>query len=394
MSPAKLSFSTDTAPAFFDASHRALTASLSAKIPSGLDDGPASLVARRLGGMGLYAYLVPEVHGGAKVGKPTHSTYVDVRSLVLIREALGQLAPMADSIFAVQGLGSYPIAVAGSDVQCAKYLPDIIAGHHIGAFALTEPEAGSDVSAMRATARRDGDDWVLDGEKVFISNVPIAKHYVVFANIDRSIGRKGITAFIVERDTPGLELASMPMSVPHPLGRLTLKACRVPHMALLGGVGSGFKLAMTTLDTFRISVGAAAAGMAARALSETISYTTKREQFGVRLAEHQIVRAYLAEMATELDASRLLVARAAHLRDTTGQRVTAEAAMAKMYATEAAQRIIDKAVQLHGGSGVVLGSDVEKLYREIRPLRIYEGTTEVQKLVIAKALLDAAAAAS
>lgn len=392
--PRKLSFSTDTAAPFFDAGHRALAASLAGKLPPGLDEGPAALVARRLGTMGLYAYLVPEAHGGAAVGKPTHSTYVDVRSLVLVREALGQVAPMADAIFAVQGLGSYPIAVAGSELQCKRYLPAVIAGDRIAAFGLTEPEAGSDVASLQTTAHREGDDWVLDGEKILISNVPIAHHYVVFATIDRSLGKKGITAFVLERDNPGLELSTMPMSIPHPIGRLVLKGCRVPHEALLGGVGSGFKLAMTTLDTFRISVGAAAVGMAARALAESIAHVTRRKQFGVRLSDQQMVKAYLAEMATELDASRLLVARAAHARDTGSLRSGSDAAMAKMYATEAAQGIIDKAVQLHGGMGVVTGSEVEKLYREIRPLRIYEGTTEIQKLIIAKALLEAAAGAA
>jgi acyl-CoA dehydrogenase len=233
---------------------------------------------------------------------------------------------------------------------------------------------------------------VLDGEKTLISNVPIADHHVVFANADPSLGRKGITAFLVERGAPGLTLSEIPMSIPHPIGRLRLEGCKVPAGALVGEVGAGFKLAMETLDAFRISVGAAANGMATSALAAAIEHVTRRRQFGAPLAEQQMVRAMLADMATELDAARLLVARAAHLRDTTGARVSTEAAMAKMFATEAAQRIIDRAVQLHGGVGVSLGAEVERLYREVRPLRIYEGTTEIQKLIIAKGLLDRAAA--
>jgi len=374
-------------PAYADLADR-LAAEALAEIGAEHD---ADRSARRMGAHGLYTYLVPEAHGGASVGRPEHATYVDVRSLVLVREALGQVSPLADAIFAVQGLGSYPIVLAGTEAQRKRFLPGVLSGERIGGFGLTEPEAGSDVASLRATARRDGDGWVLDGDKTLISNVPIAQHYVVFASADPTKGRKGITAFVVERDAPGLSLAEIPMSIPHPIGRLRLDGCRVPADALLGDVGAGFRLAMETLDAFRISVGAAANGMAASALAATIEHVTRRRQFGAPLADQQIVKAYLAEMATELDAARLLVARAAHLRDTTGARVSTEAAMAKMYATEAAQRIIDKAVQLHGGAGVCLGSEVERLYREIRPLRIYEGTTEIQKLIIAKGLLDRAA---
>lgn len=349
--------------------------------------------ARRMGAHGLYTFLVPEAHGGAAVGKPDHPSYIDVRALVLVREALGQVSPLADSIFAVQGLGSYPIVLAGNEAQRKRYLPRVLTGERIGGFGLTEPEAGSDVASLRTTARREGDTWVLDGEKTLISNVPIADHYVVFANADPAKGRKGISAFVVDRAASGLSPSEIPMSIPHPIGRLRLENCRIPEEALLGEVGAGFRLAMETLDAFRISVGAAANGMAQSALAAAIEHVSKRKQFGAPLSDQQIVKAYLAEMATELDAARLLVARAAHLRDTTGARVSTEAAMAKMYATEAAQRIIDKAVQLHGGSGVCLGSEVERLYREIRPLRIYEGTTEIQKLIIAKGLLDRAGSA-
>ena len=349
----------------------------------------ATHAAHTLGDLGLYSFLVPESQGGAPVGHPQSSSYIDVRSLVLIREALGQVSPLADAIFAVQGLGSYPIVLAGSPDQCTRYLPAVMQGHRIAGFGLTEPEAGSDVASLLTTAVRDDDSWVLDGEKTLISNVPIAQYYIVFANADKAAGRKGISAFIVESGTPGLTVATLPMSVPHPIGKLRLERCRVPWDALLGDVGAGFKLAMETLDAFRISVGAAANGMATEALGRTLGHVTRRRQFGAALSEQQIVRAYLAEMATDLDAARLLVARAAHLRDQ-GERASTEAAMAKMFATEAAQRIIDHAVQLHGGAGVVTGSPVESLYREIRPLRIYEGTTEIQKLIIAKGLLSRA----
>jgi acyl-CoA dehydrogenase len=288
----------------------------------------------------------------------------------------------------VQGLGAYPIVLSGSRSLCDRYLGDVIMGRRIAGFALTEPEAGSDAASLRTTATKEEDGWVLEGEKTLISNVPIAQYYVVFANADPAAGRKGITAFVVENGTPGLTVASIPMSIPHPIGRLRFERCRVPDDARVGEVGGGFKLAMQTLDAFRISVGAAANGMATAALSRAIDHVTRRRQFGAPLAEQQLVRAYIADMATELDAARLLVARAAHLRDQ-GERTSTEAAMAKMYATEAAQRIIDHAVQLHGGSGVIEGSEVERLYREIRPLRIYEGTTEIQKMIIAKGVLAA-----
>jgi acyl-CoA dehydrogenase len=374
---------------FFGPAHAALAEKLTAAALAPLvADHDAARVARALGPLGLYAYLVPEAHGGAPVGRPTAASYVDVRSLVLVREALGQVSPLADAIFAVQGLGSYPIVLAGTDEQRRRCLPGVLSGERVGGFGLTEPEAGSDVASLRTTARSDGDHWVIDGEKTLISNVPIAHHYVVFANADPPRGRKGITAFLVDGDAPGLRLEAIPMSIPHPIGRLFFEGCRVPAAALLGEVGGGFRLAMETLDAFRISVGAAANGMARAALAASIEHVRRRRQFGAPLADQQLTRAALADMATDLDAARLLVARAAHLRDTGGGRVSTEAAMAKLFATEAAQRIIDRAVQLHGGAGVCLGSEVERLYREIRPLRIYEGTSEIQKLIIAKGVLE------
>ncbi len=379
---------------FFDERHAALAIDLAEHLPAarGALTSGAARAARALGepfgsGRPLYAYHVPELHGGAGVGRPDDGRYVDVRSLLLIREALAQVSPMADSIFAVQGLGSFPVSAFGSAEQQRALLPRVVRGESIGAFALTEPEAGSDVASLRTTARRDGDGWVIDGEKHLISNVGVAHHLIVFANADPAAGRKGITAFLVDATAPGITAEDMPLSSPHPLGRLTFRGCRVPDTARVGEVGLGFTIAMETLDAFRISVGAAANGMAARALTLSVAHTKTRKQFGVPLSDQQQVQAYLADMATELEAARLLVARAAYLRDTSAGRVTTEAAMAKMFATEAAQRVVDRAVQLHGGSGVLLGSEVEALYRDVRPLRIYEGTTEVQRLVIARGLL-------
>jgi len=347
----------------------------------------ARAVAEELGAAHqLYGYLVPRARGGVDHGDE-RADDVDVRSLVLIREALGNASPLADALFAVQGLGTYPIALFGSAAQRSKYLESAIAGRSVAAFALTEPEAGSDVASMRATATRDGDGWRLDGTKTLISNVPIADSYVVFANADPSQGKKGISAFVVERDAPGLALVAQPMSIDHPIGELRLESCRVGDDARLGDVGRGMRIALQTLETFRISVGAAANGMAAAALADALAHVKARTQFGSVLAEQQMVQAYLADMATELDAARLLVARAAWVKDTRSGRAPAEVAMAKMYATEAAQRIIDRAVQLHGGRGVLCGTRVEALYRDIRPLRIYEGTTEIQKLIIARSLL-------
>lgn len=377
---------------FFGDEHAELAARLEATPLSELaGDHDTARVMKRLGDLGLCAYLVPESAGGAKVRKHFHPTYVDVRSLVTIREALGQTSPFADAIFAVQGLGSYPIVLAGTQNQKDRYLANVIAGATVAAFGLTEPEAGSDVASLQTTAVATPDGWTLDGEKTLISNVPDAKHAVVFANADPSKGRKGITAFVVDLPCDGIELVPIPMGIPHPIGRMIFRGARIPKHAILGEVGQGFRLAMETLDAFRISVGGAANGMATRALVCAIEHVRKRKQFGAALADQQIVKAYLADMATELDAARLLVARAAYARDTRTTRVSTEAAMAKMYATEAAQRIIDLAVQLHGGMGVALGTEVEALYREIRPLRIYEGTTEIQKVIIAKGLLDKAA---
>ncbi len=370
--------STEDLGFFFEERHQALAAELvpiAAALSANDGHGQPAKIARALGQEHrLYRLLVPEAGP------------VDLRALCLVREALGQVSPLADSIFAVQGLGVTPVVLAGSAEQRQKLLPAAVRGEAIFGFGLTEPDAGSDVAGMRTTARRDGDGFVLDGEKTLISNVGIAHWFVVFANANPEAGKRGISAFLVPSDAPGLELEPIPLSVEHPIGRLRLRGCRLPASALLGDVGQGLRLALGTLDTFRVSVGAAAVGMARRAFDETLSRVRGRQQFGKPLVEQQLVQAQLAEMATELDAARLLVLRAAKLKDSGRERIPVEAAMGKLYATEAAQRIIDRAVQLHGGMGVTLGSVVERLYREIRPLRIYEGTSEIQHLIIGRAL--------
>lgn len=312
----------------------------------------------------------------------------DMRSLCLAREAIAGASSLADAVLALQALGGTPFLIAGTDAQRARWLPRIIAGTAMGAFAMTEPEAGSDVAAMRTTAVRDGDGWVLHGEKHLISNGGIADVYVVFAVTTPGRGSRGISAFVVPADTPGLSLvAAQVMSAPHPLGHMRLDGCRVPADALLGPLDGGFKVGMMTLDRIRPSVGAAACGMAARALREAIEHVSSRRQFGQPLSALQLVQEKLGRMATELDAARLLVYRAAWLKDRGADRITVPAAMAKSFATEAAQRIVDDAVQLVGGRGVLVGHPVEQLYRAVRALRIYEGATDIQHLIVAGALL-------
>ena len=282
----------------------------------------------------------------------------------------------------MQGLGSYPITLAGSDEQKEKYLPGVLSGERLGAFALTEPNAGSDVASMSCHARRDSNTYVLNGSKTYISNAGIAGQYVVFATVDPSRGREGITGFIVEPGDMGLSVEPIDLIAPHPIGTLHFTDCRIPESRRLGAEGEGFRLAMRTLDVFRTTVGGAALGMGRRALDEGMERALMRTQFGQPIFEQQQIMAYLAESATELDAARLLVFRAAHQRDTTTTRVSKTVAMGKLFATEAAQRIIDRAVQIHGGMGVTRGVTVERLYREIRALRIYEGTSEIQRVVI------------
>ena len=324
---------------------------------------------------------MPASHGGAFES-------LDVRALCLCRETLSQFSGLADFAFAMQGLGAGPISLYGSDDLKNRYLPGVRDGKRIAAFALSEAGAGSDVAAMRTEARHDGSGWRLFGEKSFISNAGIADHYVVFARLsddeDRAFG-----AFVVDADNPGLKVTErIETLAPHPLGSLDLTNCRVSDDAMVGPRGKGLRVALGTLDVFRSTVAAAALGFARRALREAVAYAKTRQAFGKALADHQMTRAKIAEMATEVDASALLVYRAAWTRDTIADRVTREAAMAKLYATESAQRVIDDAVQILGARGVVAGAPVEKLYREIRALRIYEGTSEIQRLVIAEAVLS------
>ena len=312
-----------------------------------------------------------------------------LRSVCLAREAIAAASGLADAVYAVQGLGSYPIALSGNRAMADRYLSDVGSGGAIAAFALTEPEAGSDASAISTRATRDGGDYVLEGAKVFISNAPIASFFVVFARTAEG-PKRAISAFVVPRDTAGLQIARrQSLSAPHPIAEVRLSACRVPAVQRLGEEGDGMRLALGTLDFFRTSVGAAACGMASRALAETRARVGSRHQFGSPIASFQLTQAALADMATELDAARLLVYRAAWLKDNGRERIGAESAKAKLFATEAAQRIVDRAVQLHGGLGVERGTVVERLYREVRAPRIYEGTSEIQRLVIARHLLEA-----
>jgi acyl-CoA dehydrogenase len=322
-------------------------------------------------------------HGGV-------SDSIDTRAICLIRETLARHNGLADFAFAMQGLGSGAISLFGSDANRADYLPRVARGEAIAAFALSEPQAGSDVAAMQCAATLDGDHYVLNGEKTWISNGGIADFYVVFARTGEQPGARGISALIVDADTTGLTIAErINVIAPHPLARLQFTDCRVPAGKRLGEAGQGFKVAMATLDVFRTSVAAAALGFARRALDEALQRATQRQMFGQVLADFQLTQAKLAEMATGIDTSALLTYRAAWQRDQ-GQKVTKEAAMAKLHATETAQQVIDAALQMFGGLGVVSGQTVETLYREIRALRIYEGATEVQQLIIARELLKEA----
>jgi alkylation response protein AidB-like acyl-CoA dehydrogenase len=380
---------------FFDARHRALAAELQAwaagalahEAPHGHDDVGAATRAlvSRLGAAGWLRLAVPAAHGG------TFDT-LDVRALCLARETLARSDALADFAFAMQGLGGGPIALFGSEALRARYLPPIADGRAVAAFALSERDAGSDVTAMRTTLRRDGDALVLDGEKTWISNAGIADHYVVFAR-EPDAGERAFAAVVVDADAPGLAVTRrIDVTAPHPLGTVTLTACRVPAAHRLGEPGRGLRVALGTLDVFRSTVGAAALGMARRALDEALAHARRRHVSGKPLAEWQLTQARLADMAVAIDASALLVYRAAWTRDAGAERVTREAAMAKLFATEAAQRVVDDAVQLLGGLGVQVGGVVERLYREVRALRIYEGTSEIQRLVIAGELLKAAEA--
>lgn len=331
-----------------------------------------------LGQAGWLQHCVPGKWGGA-------TEKLDVRSIALCRESLAWHSGLADFSFAMQGLGSGAISLFGTPSQCEQYLPKVASGSAIAAFALSEAEAGSDVAAMATTAELVGSEYVLNGEKTWISNGGIADFYVVFARTGEQPGSRGLSAFVVDAANAGLEItARIETIAPHPLASISFNDCRVADSARLGQPGDGFKIAMATLDVFRTSVGAAALGFARRALDEAVAHTSNRQLFGAPMSALQMTEASIAEMATEIDASALLVYRSAWAKDCYQERVTREAAMAKLYATEAAQKIIDRAVQLFGGSGVTKGNIAELLYREIRALRIYEGASEVQKVIIAR----------
>ena len=373
---------------FLTPQHRALALDLDAWAAEHIEqthghdvDAACRALVMQLGDAGWLRYAIGGVAYGA-VGEA-----IDTRAVCLIRETLARHSGLADFAFAMQGLGSGAISLFGSAANRSDYLPRVAAGRAIMAFALSEPEAGSDVAAMQCTARLDGDDYVLDGEKTWISNGGIADVYVVFARTGEAPGARGISAFIVDADCAGLEIAErIALIAPHPLARLKFNHCRVPATHRLGAPGQGFKVAMATLDIFRTSVAAAALGFARRALDEALQRATTRKMFGQTLADFQLTQAKLAQMATGIDAAALLTYRAAWQRDA-GQKVTKEAAMAKLTATETAQQVIDAALQMFGGLGVVSEQPVERLYREIRALRIYEGATEVQQLIIARELL-------
>jgi acyl-CoA dehydrogenase len=375
---------------FFDPRHKALAADLerwataAVKVAPGEDvDALCRGLAQQLGEAGWLKYAV----GGKQYG--AFAEVIDTRSICLIREILAWHSGLADFAFAMQGLGSGAITLFGNPRQKAKYLPPVIQGKAIAAFALSEAEAGSDVAALQCEARRDGDGYVLNGEKTWISNGGIADFYVVFARTGEADGSRGITAFIVDSTTTGVAIAErIEIIAPHPLARLAFHECRIPDAQRLGEPGRGFKVAMSTLDVFRTSVAAAALGFARRAKHEALHRATTRKMFGQLLSDFQLTQASLANMATDIDAAALLTYRAAWLRDR-GQPITVEAAMAKMTATETAQRVIDAAVQIAGALGVVSEQTVERLYREIRPLRIYEGATEVQQLIVARGIIKA-----
>jgi acyl-CoA dehydrogenase len=376
---------------FFEERHRAFAAELTAWADSCLHDLPhtdvdAACRARvaALGAAGFLKAVVPEAYGGLG---PT----LDVRTLCLAREILAARDGLADLAFAMQGLGTGSITLAGSDEMKARILPGVRDGKRIAAFALSEKEAGSDVAAMATTATPDGNDYVrINGEKSWISNGGIADHYVVFARSGEAPGARGLSAYLVEADNPGLSITErIDVIAPHPLATLRFDACRIPAENRIGGAGDGFKVAMATLDIFRSTVGAAALGFARRALHETVSHANARKLFGGTLGDLQLSQAAIADSACEVDAAALLVYRAAWTKDQGAARVTREAALAKLVATENAQRVIDRAVQIFGGLGVTKGVKVEELYREIRALRIYEGASEVQKIVIARDLLKA-----
>jgi acyl-CoA dehydrogenase len=373
---------------FFDDHHRKLAADLESwceremhDFDPGADiDNACRKIIKKFGDAGWLKYSVPKTGGGIH-------EHLDVRSICIIRETLARRSGLAEFSFAMQGLGSGPISQFGSDALKKKYLPGVVAGERIPAFAISEADAGSDLSAMQTSAKKSRGVYVINGTKTWISNAGIATHYVVFCRFPEG-GPTSFIALVVEAKNPGLKIAKrIEVIAPHPLGTLEFKDCQVASDALVGAEGKGMSAALGTLDIFRPTVGAAALGFARRALDESIKWTKNRKAFGQNLSDFQLTKAKLADMALAIDASALLVYRAAWTRDTGADRIPREAAMAKLFATESAQRVIDDAVQLFGGMGVVSGHPVERLYREIRALRIYEGTTEIQKLILAEQLL-------
>jgi len=372
---------------FFDEAHRDLadradewaTANIVDIDHSNVDEACKALV-KALGDAGWLKL--------SAVDPTDESSRIDVRSLCILRETLARHDGLADFAFAMQGLGTGAISLFGTPAQKSEWLTKTRAGKALSAFALSEPASGSDVANMAMTAVRDGDDYVLNGEKTWISNGGIADVYCVFARTGEAPGAKGLSVFIVPADTPGLEIAErLEVVAPHPLARLAFNDCRIPASALIGNPGDGFRIAMSVLDVFRSTVAGAALGFARRALDESLKRVSERQLFGAPMSDLQMVQGHIADMALDVDASALLVYRAAWLKDQGAPRVSREAAMAKLYATDHAQDVIDKAVQLHGGDGVRKGHIVESLYREIRALRIYEGASDVQKVVIARQTL-------
>jgi len=335
-------------------------------------------VARLLGEQELFRLITPEGYGG--VG-------LKAVPICIAREELSRISIHADLLLAETGLCAYPISTYGTEAQKQKYLPPFAKAEKLGCFALTEPEAGSDIASLQTTAVLDGDSYVINGSKCFASVGPFAQTYVTFAKTDQTQGSRGISAFVVEKGTPGFDGKQMKLMGPHPIAELTFTACRLPKENLLGELGRGMSVALSTLNLFRMSVGAAAVGVAQRAYEEAISYSKRRVAFGQALAEFQATQFKLADMVTDIDAARLLVYRAAWLKDELPEKMTNEASMAKLFATEMAWRVVDQAVQLHGGYGVVKGMPVERLYRVIRQLRVYEGTSEIQKIIIARQIL-------
>ena len=375
---------------FFDKIHRDFASDLTAWAKENISphenddhqtndasDSSFKNIIKKLGEAGWLKYTIPAAYGGALEN-------FDVRHIALARSILGYHTGIADFAFAMQGLGSGSISLFGSEELKQKYLPEVGIGKRTAAFAMSEPGCGSDVASMSTTAQLDGNHFVINGVKTWISNAGIADQYVLFARTGDAPGAKGLSAFVIDSDNPGLEITErINVIAPHPLGTLKLTDCRIPTTSMLGHSGEGFKVAMTTLDIFRTTVGGAALGFARRAMDEAISRAKSREAFGKKISEFQIIQSKIGDMAVKIDAAALLVFRAAWVKDIQELRITRESSMAKLYATESAQEVIDDAVQIFGGMGVVSEMTVERLYREIRALRIYEGTSEIQKLVIA-----------